>query len=167
MTALSANCSSLLRGELVARGVFQYLGDFRGRGRLARLLHRDENLAGHHDGRREYLIADPLLGGRRFTCQRMLVDHRQPLDDDAVHRHDLAGIHDHDIAFVKLLQRNLDFLAVNKQPDKARLLAERAEHHLLRAVLSSADQETAERKTPAQDGARENLSGGKTCNNNY
>src|SRR5262245_11372431 len=121
MTALSAQLfASLLRGELVARGVVQDLRDFRGCGRLARALHRDENLAGYHDGRRKYMVADPLLGGRRFTCQRMLVNHRHPLDDDAVHRHDLAGSHDHDVALVHLLDRNLDFFAVHKQPDKAR-----------------------------------------------
>ena len=84
-----------------------------------------------NDGGGEHLIADPLLGGGRFAGQRMLVDHRQSLDDDAVHRHDFAGMHDHDIAFMQLVGRKLDFLAVHQQPDEARLLAERAEQHLL------------------------------------
>jgi hypothetical protein len=121
----------LLRSELVAGGVAQYLGDLRGGGRLARLLHGDVNLACHHDGGREHLIADPLLGGRRFAGQRMLVDHRQPVDDDAVDRHDLAGVHHDDVALVERVERNLDLLPVHEQPDKARLFAERAEQHLL------------------------------------
>jgi hypothetical protein len=93
----------------------------------------------------------------------MLVDHRQSVDNDTVDRHDLAGVHDHDVALVQLVERNLDFLAVHEQPDKARLLAERAEQHLLRAVLGAAYEKATERKAPAQDGAGENLSGAKAC----
>ncbi len=152
----------LLGGELVAGRVIQDLRDLRGRGRLARLLHGHVNLAGHHDRGGEYLIADPLFGGGRFAGQGMLVDHRQPIDDDAVHRHDFAGVHDHDVALVQLVQRNLDFLAVHQQPDKAWLLTERAEQHLLRAVLSTAHQVAAERKAPAQDAPGEDLTGTKT-----
>ena len=104
----------------------------------------------------------PFSAGVEFAGQRMLVDHRQPVDDDAVHRHDLAGVHNHDIALVQFVERNLDFLAVHQQPDKARLLAERAEQHLLGAVLGPADQVAAERQAPAQDAAGEDLSSPET-----
>ena len=101
----------------------------------------------------------PFSAGVGFARQRMLVDHRHALDDDAVHRHHLPGVNDHDVAFVQLVERDLCFLAVHKQPDEARLLAERAEQHFLRVVLGVAHQNAAEAKAPGEDGAGQHLSG--------
>ena len=155
--------AALLRGEGVARGVVENSRDFRGRGFLARPLHRNMHFSCDHDGRSKHRIADTLLGGRRFPGQRVLVDHRQPLDNDAIHRHDLAGMHHDDVTLLQLGGRNLDFLTVHQQPDEAGLLAERAKQHLLGAVLGAADQKAAERQTPAQDGAGQDLPGTQTC----
>ncbi len=59
---------------------------------------------------------DPFLGRRRLAGQRVLVDHGHPLDDMAVHRHDLAGIDHDDIAGPEPVERDLDLGAVAVEP---------------------------------------------------
>ena len=88
----------MLRGQLVAGRVVEDLADLGRGGLAARFLDRYENLAGHHQGRGEHPVAHAFLGGRRFAGQSVLVDHRQPFGDDAVHRHHLARVDDDDVA---------------------------------------------------------------------
>ena len=114
----------MLRGELVAGRVVQDLADLR-RGRLIPgLLDLDIHLAGDHHGGGEDAVADPLLGGRGFAGERVLVDHGHPFLDEPVDRHDLAGIDDDDVAGLEFIQRDLDLDAVLVEPDVPGLLAE-------------------------------------------
>ena len=140
----------VLRGELVAGSVIEDLGDFRGRGIAARFLDRDLDLACYHDGRCKDAVADAFFGRRRLAGQRMLVDHRHALDDDAVDRHHLAGVGDDDVALLQPVERHLDLDSVLYQPDETRLFAKSSEQELLRAVLGAAHQKPPERQAPGE-----------------
>ena len=149
----------VLRGQLVAGRVVEDLADL-GRGRLAaRLLDRDIDLAGDHEGRGEDPVADALLGRRRLAGQGVLIDHRHPLDDVPVHRHDLAGVDDDDVALLEPVHRDLDLGAVAVEPDVPRLLAEGVQQQLLRVVLRPLDQDAAEAQAPAEHRAGEDRHG--------
>ena len=65
----------------------------------------DEDLAGDHHRRGEDAVADALLGRRRLAGQGVLVDHRHALDHVPVDRHDLAGVHDDDVALLEPVER--------------------------------------------------------------
>ena len=98
ITALSASRSPLCcEADLVAGRVIENLADLGRRRLAARHLDRDEDLAGDHHGGGEDAVADSLLGRSGLAGQGMLVDHRHPLDDVAVDRDDLAGMHDNDV----------------------------------------------------------------------
>ena len=149
----------VLGAQLVACRIVEDLADL-GRGRLAaRFFDRDQDLAGHQQGRGEDPIAHPLLGGGRFAGQGVLIDHRQALGDDPVDGDDLAGVDDDGVSGLQPVERNLHLDAVAIKPDVPGLLAEGVQEQLLGIVLGLLDQDPPEAEAPAENRSRKDRHG--------
>ncbi len=94
---------------LARLGLPDALDDLSDRGVRADLRGLDAEDAVLVDRRADHLVARPLLDGDGLAGEHRLVDRRLPVDDDAVRRHLLAGMHLHHVAGRDLVDRNRAF----------------------------------------------------------
>ena len=159
--------AGVLAGELVAGRVGQDLADLRAGGFGTARLDGHEQLAGDEHGRGEDPLPRPLLGRRALPGQGVLVDHREAVGNDAIHRDHVAGVDDDHVALREGVERHLHLHPVLDHPDESRLLAEHVEQHLLGAVLRPLDEVPPEGEAPHEHGPGQDLPRGETAEDHH
>ena len=81
-------------------------------GFLAHARRAERDAAGRVQRAADHFVARFLGHRHRFPGQHRFVHRRRALGDDSVHRHLLAGLHDHHIAEHHYLDRDIDLLPI-------------------------------------------------------